>query len=93
MTKFEIIDRIARETTLPKVKASQAVEAVLTVIKGELGSGEPVILRRFGSFQIRRKQPRMGRNPRTGARVQIPARRVVTFRPGKRFKQTVNAGY
>jgi nucleoid DNA-binding protein len=92
MTKLDIINSIAWETRLSKVKAAQAVDAILAIVKENLSSGEPVILRRFGSFRVRHKQGRMGRNPRTGAHAYIPARKVVAFRSGKRFRETINAG-
>ena len=92
MTKVDIVHSIARETRLSKVKAAQAVDTILAIIKETLSSGEPVILRRFGSFRVRHRQERMGRNPRTGEQAYIPARNVVAFKSGKRFRETINAG-
>ena len=71
------------------VSAAAAVEAILTTIKASLQQGEPVILRRFGTWQVRAKRARVGRNPKTGAAAAIPARRVVRFLAGQPFKQAV----
>jgi integration host factor alpha subunit len=90
MRKAEIVNRIADETGLTKVKAEEAVDAILEEVKDGLQRGEPVILRRFGSFQVREKRARVGRNPKTGEEAGIPARRVVRFKSGKHFKDCVN---
>ena len=90
MRKVEIINRIADETGLTKAQAEKAVNAILEEIKDGLQRGEPVILRRFGSFQVREKRARMGRNPKTGEEAEIPARRIVRFKLGKYFKESVN---
>src|SRR4030095_12846047 len=90
MRKIEIVNRIADETGLTKVKAEEAVDAILEQVKDGLQRGEAVILRRFGSFQVRQKRARVGRNPKTGEEAGIPARRVVRFKSGKHFKEAVN---
>ncbi len=90
MRKAEIVNRIADETGLTKVKAEEAVDAILEEVKDGLQRGESVILRRFGSFQVREKRARVGRNPKTGEEAGIPARRVVRFKSGKYFKEAVN---
>ncbi|GIX47928.1 MAG: transcriptional regulator [Candidatus Tectimicrobiota bacterium] len=90
MRKSEIVSRIAEATGLTKVKAEEAVDAILEQVKEELRRGEPVILRRFGSFEVRQKRARVGRNPRTGEEAAIPARRVVRFKSGKHFRDAVN---
>jgi nucleoid DNA-binding protein len=68
------------------------VETVIELIKESLGHGEPVILRRFGTFQVRSKTKRIGRNPKTGEEAEISARKVVRFKSGKFFKQAVDEG-
>jgi nucleoid DNA-binding protein len=90
MRKVEIVNRIAEETGLTKVKAEEAVDAILEEVKEVLQQGESVILRRFGSFQVREKRARLGRNPKTGEEAGIPARRVVRFKSGKYFKAAVD---
>ena len=82
MRKVEIVNRIADETGLTKVKAEEAVDTILEQVKDVLRQGESVILRRFGSFQVREKRARLGRNPKTGEEAGIPARRVVRLSPG-----------
>jgi nucleoid DNA-binding protein len=89
MRKAEMIQRIAQELGCTTAKAEAAVEAILTTIKTSLQQGEPVILRRFGTWQVRAKRARVGRNPKTGAAAAIPARRVVRFLAGQPFKQAV----
>ena len=90
MTKAEMIQRIAQELGCTTAQAAGAVEAILATIKATLQQGEPVILRRFGTWQVHAKRARVGRNPKTGAAAAIPARRVVRFTAGKPFKQAVD---
>jgi nucleoid DNA-binding protein len=90
MRKIEIVSRIADETDLTQVRAEKIVNTILQEIKDALQRGEPVILRRFGSFQVRAKRARMGRNPKTGEEAGIPARRIVRFKSGEHFRESVN---
>jgi len=90
MRKVEIVTRIADETGLTQVQAEKIVNAILQEIKDSLQRGEPVILRQFGSFQVHAKRARMGRNPKTGEEAGIPARRIVRFKSGKHFRESVN---
>ena len=90
MTKIDIINRVAERTGLAKQDADTAVETIIALVKESLSRDEPVILRRFGSFQTRTKNPRVGRNPKTGEEAEISARRVVRFKAGKHFKLAVN---
>lgn len=90
MTKIDIINRVADVTGLSKQDADTAIETIIGLIKETLAEDEPVILRRFGSFQTRSKNPRIGRNPKTGEEAEISARKVVRFKAGKHFKQAVN---
>lgn len=90
MTKIDIINLVSDDTGLSKVKAEEAVETIIQTIKESLQNGESVILRRFGSFQVREKNARVGRNPKTGQEAPISARRVVRFKAGKHFKDAVN---
>ena len=90
MRKIEIVTRIADETDLTQVRAEKIVNAILQEIKDALQRGEPVILRRFGSFQVHAKRARMGRNPKTGEEAGIPARRIVRFKSGEHFRESVN---
>ena len=90
MTKIDIINSVAEKTGLSKQDADISVETIINLIKEALAKNEEVILRRFGSFQTREKNPRIGRNPKTGEEAEITARTVVRFKAGKRFKQAVN---
>ena len=91
MRKAEIVQRIAQELECTTAKAEAAVEAILTTIKASVRQGEPVSVRRFGTWQVRAKQARVGRNPKTGAVAAIAARRVVRFTAGQPFKPAVDA--
>lgn len=92
MTKIEIINRVAQDTGLTKVKAELAVETIVSMVKEALREGQPVIIRRFGSFRVRHKSARIGRNPKTGQEADISARKVVRFKSGKHFRKAVNEG-
>ena len=89
MRKAELVQRIVQELGCTTAKAEAAVEAILTTIKASLQQGDPVRLRRFGTWQVRATRARVGRNPKTGAAAAIPARRVVRFLTGHPFKQAV----
>jgi nucleoid DNA-binding protein len=90
MRKAEIVQRIAQELECTTARAEAAVEAILSTIKASLQQGEPVIVRRFGTWQVHGKRARVGRNPKTGAVAAIAAR-VVRFTAGQPFKQAVEA--
>ena len=89
MRKAELVQRIAEELGCPQGQAEAAVAAILTTIKETLRDGEPVCLRRFGTWQVRAKRARLARNPKTGAAAAVPARRVVRFVVSKMLKQAV----
>ena len=90
MTKQDIINHVSEQASLSRSKAEEAVETVIELIKDSLRQGESVILRRFGTFQVKQKTKRVGRNPKTGEEAEISARKVVRFKSGKHFKQSVN---
>ena len=90
MKKVDIASRIADKIDITKAKAEDAVNTILDEVKQALAEGESVIIRRFGTFQVREKDPRLGRNPKTGEKAEISARRVVRFKSGKPFKDAVN---
>jgi integration host factor subunit alpha len=91
LTKADIADRLFEEVGLNKREAKEFVDAYFEVIKAALESGENVKLSGFGNFQLRDKNPRPGRNPKTGEEIPITARRVVTFRPGQKLRARVEA--
>lgn len=90
MTKLDIVRKVVDEAGLPRNKAEDGVEAVFNLIKETLAREETVILRRFGSFYVRKKGRRIGRNPKTGEEAEISARKVVRFKSGKYFRAAVN---
>ena len=71
MTKQDIINQVSSRASLSRAKAEEAVETVIELIKESLGHGEPVILRRFGTFQVRAKSKRVGRNPKLGKKLKF----------------------
>ena len=87
MTKAELVDEVARAAELNKRDAEVIVETVFDSIIGALHKGEKVELRGFGSFRTRERGPRRGRNPKTGEPVDVPAKRVPYFKPGKELKE------
>ena len=90
MTKADIAALVA-EKGLTKKQAMEAIESTLDIIKRTLRRGEKVQLVGFGSFQVRHKKARKGRNPQTGKEITIAARKVLKFKPGKTLLQAVNA--
>jgi len=90
MTKAELVDYVAERVALPKYQTEAVVTSVLQGIMDALRTGDTVELRGFGSFRLHRRQPRIGRNPKTGDRVQIPATQVPWFTAGKAFRTLVN---
>ena len=87
MTKAELVVEVARAAELNKRDAEVIVETVFDSIIGALHKGEKVELRGFGSFRTRERGPRRGRNPKTGEPVDVPAKRVPYFKPGKELKE------
>ena len=90
MTKAELVEEVAKETDLTKKDAEVIVQTVLDSITDALQRGEGVELRGFGSFRIRSRSPRQGRNPKTGSDVSVPAKKVPHFKPGKELRDIVN---
>lgn len=90
MTKADLVERVANEADITKKDAEQLVEIVFDSIVDSLNSGEKIELRGFGSFRVRERNSRKGRNPKTGVAVDIPAKRVAYFKPGKDLKDLIN---
>lgn len=90
MTKAELVDEVARSTQLTKKHAEIIVNTVFDSIVDSLKAGEKIELRGFGSFRIRHRGPRVGRNPKTGEKVQVPAKRIPYFKPGKDLREMLN---
>ena len=90
MNKLDLIAAVAEETDLPKASATQAVDAVFSLIEQALRSKQEVRLTGFGSFVVADRKATKGRNPRTGEEIDIPASASVRFKPGKTLKDAVN---
>ena len=92
MTKADLVEQVANEAEMTKKDAEQLVEIIFDSIVGALNKGEKIELRGFGSFRVRQRDSRKGRNPKTGAAVNIPAKKVAYFKPGKELKEVINKG-
>lgn len=90
MNKSELIDMIAQNADLTKVAATRALDAVIQAITTSLKEGEPVTLVGFGTFAVKERAARVGRNPQTGAEIQIAASKIPSFKAGKTLKDAVN---
>ena len=90
MTKAELVEQVADTTELTKKHAELIVNTVFESIVHSLQNGEKIELRGFGSFRIRQRGARIGRNPKTGARVDVPPKKIPYFKPGKDLKKLLN---
>lgn len=90
MTKAELVEQVARDTLLTKKHAELVVNTVFESIVQSLKGGDKIELRGFGSFRIRRRGARLGRNPKTGDHVKVPPKRIPYFKPGKDLKELLN---
>ena len=86
MIKLDIINRLADQTGIPKLKAEQAVDALFHSMKAALGRGDRIELRGFGVFIVKPRKRGVGRNPRTGEEVAIPSGKTIRFKPGKELQ-------
>ncbi len=89
MNKGELVDRVAESAEISKNKATIAVNTAIEEIRDSLSSGERVVLVGLGTFSVRERAARVGRNPRTGATLNIPAKKVPVFKAGKDLKDAV----
>ncbi|MDO4282992.1 MAG: HU family DNA-binding protein [Clostridia bacterium] len=90
MNKAELIAKIAEESKLTKKAAETALDAFVTSVEGALKNGEKVQLVGFGTFEVRERAARKGRNPQTKAEIKIPASKAPVFKAGKALKELVN---
>ena len=90
MNKTQLIEVVARETGLKKKEAEASVNAVLVAVTDALVSGEKVQIAGFGTFDVKTRDKRIGRNPATGASIEIPSAKHPTFTAGKSLKDAVN---
>ncbi len=91
MTRADLADAVHREIGLPRQESGQLVEAVLDMISDTLVAGDSVKLSSFGSFVLRDKNGRVGRNPKTGEEVPIDPRRVLVFKPSQVLKERIDS--
>ncbi|PCI44736.1 MAG: integration host factor subunit beta [Proteobacteria bacterium] len=92
MTKSELVDIVAESHgQITRREAEVVVNEVIEAISGALSAGDRVELRGFGSFTVKKRAPRVGRNPKTGESVQVPAKVVPHFKPGKELRERVDA--
>ncbi len=92
LTKADLVEEVARVTQLTKKQAEAIVNLVFQTIVDSLRSGRKIELRGFGSFRIRNRGASIGRNPKTGEKVEVPPKRIPYFKPGKELKEQLNQG-
>ena len=90
MTKADLIDEVSKVANLTKKETETIVNTIFDNITDALSKGDKVELRGFGSFRVRQRNARRGRNPKTGSSVSVPEKRVPFFKVGKRLKELVN---
>ncbi|OUU79864.1 MAG: DNA-binding protein HU [Gammaproteobacteria bacterium TMED78] len=90
MNKAQLIDSVASQANLSKADASRAVDALVSSVSSSLRDGDQVSIVGFGTFTVKHRAARMGRNPRTGETIQIAATNVPGFKAGKALKEAVN---
>ncbi|MBI3980462.1 HU family DNA-binding protein [Candidatus Microgenomates bacterium] len=89
MTKADLVDLVAKKVNLTNKAARESVQAVLDAVRDALKKGDKVVLTGFGTFSVRSRASRKGRNPQTGAEINIPARKTPGFTAGKALKKAV----
>src|SRR5437899_11548381 len=90
LTKADLIEEVLRATELPRKESETIVETSFESIIGALQKGEKIEIRGFGSFRTRERRGRVGRNPKTGEKVEVPAKKIPFFKPSKELKDFVN---
>ena len=90
MTKADLIDEVSRLAELTRKDSEVIVETIFESVVRSLRAGDKIEIRGFGSFRTRQRKPRVGRNPKTGDRVEVPAKKIPFFKPSKELKDLVN---
>jgi integration host factor subunit beta len=90
MTKADLVEEVIRITELPRKESEAVVETIFDSIIQALQTGEKIEIRGFGSFRTRQRRGRIGRNPKTGAKVDVPPKKIPFFKPSKELKDFVN---
>ena len=92
MTKADLVDRVTALGDLTRRDGEIIVDTLFESVIGALKAGDKIEIRGFGSFRTRQRKPRVGRNPKTGERVEVPAKKIPFFKPSKELKDLVNEG-
>ena len=92
MTKSELIEAVAQRAKLPKKRAEEVVNTIFSAMTESILREERIEIRGFGSFSIKSYDPYTGRNPKTGAKVEVKAKKSIHFKVGKELKERVNSG-
>ena len=92
VTKADLVEQVVRDTELPRKESEAVVETIFESIIGALQGGDRIEIRGFGSFRTRQRRGRTGRNPKTGAKVEVPPKKIPFFKPSKELKDYVNGG-
>jgi integration host factor subunit beta len=90
MTKAELIEEVSKVVEMTRKDSETIVETIFDSIVNSLHKGDKIEIRGFGSFRTRQRQPRVGRNPKTGSRVEVPSKRIPFFKPSKELRDLVN---
>jgi integration host factor subunit beta len=90
MTKADLVEKVTAAGELTRRDGEVIVETIFDAVIGALKSGDKIEIRGFGSFRTRQRNSRIGRNPKTGARVEVPAKKVPYFKPSKELRDLVN---
>ena len=91
MTKADLIEEVSRVVEMTRKESEVIVEAIFDSIVRSLRTDDKIEIRGFGSFRTRQRKPRVGRNPKTGDRVEVPAKKIPFFKPSKELKDMVNS--
>jgi integration host factor subunit beta len=91
VTKADLIEEVSRVVEMTRKDSEVIVESIFDSVVRALRAGDKIEIRGFGSFRTRQRQPRVGRNPKTGTRVEVPSKRIPYFKPSKELKDLVNA--
>ena len=92
VTKADLVEEVVRVTELPRKESEAVVETIFESIIGALQGGDRIEIRGFGSFRTRQRRGRTGRNPKTGAKVEVPPKKIPFFKPSNELKDHVTAG-
>ena len=92
VTKADLVEEVVRVTDLSRKESEAVVETIFGSIIGALQGGDRIEIRGFGSFRTRQRRGRTGRNPKTGAKVEVPPKRIPVFKPSKELNAHVNGG-